>query len=163
MGRIVVHKETHSTLRGFIFLVLTLVLGVGSLFAAEVKLKNGKTYYSTTILEQTDESIRITVPYGQIELPLGEVESIDGVTVVEPTPGPALTTSSNVPPAKATSPALPPPPPAYMHRLTMDFFLLGVGLTMMVWIAALIWVQHDVRGMPERVRRAIAIARCRIP
>ncbi len=38
----------------------------------------------------------------------------------------------------------------------MDFFLLGIGLVMMTWIWALVWVQHDVKGMPEEIKRANA-------
>ncbi len=38
----------------------------------------------------------------------------------------------------------------------MDILLLVMGLTALAWIGALIWVQHDVKGMPEEIKRANA-------
>jgi general secretion pathway protein E len=38
----------------------------------------------------------------------------------------------------------------------MDIFLLILGLAALAWIGMMIWVQHDVRGMPDEIRRANA-------
>ena len=38
----------------------------------------------------------------------------------------------------------------------MDIFLLVMGLAALAWIGMLIWVQHNVKGMPEEIRRANA-------
>ena len=151
-------EETHATLRGFNLLVLGVFLTVGSLFAAEVELRDGTAYHDVKILERTDQYIRITVPYGEMKLPLSKVASIDGVAIEEPvvapvpTPGPAPVIDEKAQQPQAT----PPPPPPYVHRWTMDIFLLVMGVVMLAWIWALIWVQLDVKGMPEEIKRANA-------
>jgi general secretion pathway protein E len=151
-------EETHVTLRGLNLLVLGVFLTVGSLFAAEVKLKDGTAYHDVKILERADGYIRITVPYGEMKLPLSKVASIDGVSVEEPAsastlvPSLAPTKDDKVPQPKAA----PPPPPPYIHLWAMDIFLLVMGGVMLAWIMALVWVQHDVRGMPEQIKRANA-------
>lgn len=134
-------------MRGLTLLFLGAFLAATSLFAAEVKLKDGTAYHDVKILERTDQYVRITVPYGEMKLPLGKVESIDGKAVVETAPTSDKAQLAN---------AIPPPPPPYVHRWTMDIFLLGMWLVMMTWIMALLWVQHDARGMPEEIRRANA-------
>jgi general secretion pathway protein E len=147
-------------LRGFNLLILGVFLTVGSLFAAEVELKDGTAYHDVKILERTDQYLRITVPYGEMKLPLGKVKSIDGVVIEEPVlapvpaPSPVSTIDEKAQQPQATP--SPPPPPPYIHRWTMDIFLLVMGLVMMAWIWALVWVQHDVRGMPEQIKRANA-------
>jgi general secretion pathway protein E len=143
-------------LRGFNLLVLGAFLAVGSLFAAEVKLKDGTAYHDVKILERTDQYVRITVPYGEMKLPLSKVESIDGVAVAEAVPALAPIPDLSPEGDDKTQPAKTTPSPPYIHRWSMDVFLLGMGLVMMAWIWALVWVQHDVRGMPEEIKRANA-------
>ena len=146
-------------MRGFNLLVLSVFLTVGSLFAAEVKLKDGTAYHDVRILERTDQYLRITVPYGEMKLPISKVESIDGVAIEEPmlaptpAPSPVPATDEKAQEPKETTP---PPAPPYIHRWTMDIFLLVMGLAMMSWISALLWVQLDVKGMPEEIKRANA-------
>jgi general secretion pathway protein E len=134
-------------LQGYKLAVLAAFLAVSSLFASEVKLKDGKVYSDVTILDRDDQGILISVPYGNLKLPLDKVESIDGVAVPAPAKPPDAETSSQSAPATV---------PLYVHRWTMDIFLLVVGLAAMGWIGSLIWVQHDVKGMPEEIRRANA-------
>jgi type II secretory ATPase GspE/PulE/Tfp pilus assembly ATPase PilB-like protein len=123
------------------------LLADGTLLASEIKLKNGTVYWNVRILERDDHSVRFAVPYGEITLPLAAVASIDGVTVQEPGLD-AL--DDELGQEKALR------PPAYVHRWTMDLFLAGFGLAMLAWMLALIWVQRDVRGMPEVVKRVNA-------
>jgi general secretion pathway protein E len=151
------HKEARSILGRITFVLLAIVLAHGSVLASEVKLKDGTVYHDVTILERTDQDIRVAVPHGEINLSPESVESIDGVLIKAPTkavsPDLAILQDADAPGAP---PPAPPPPPPYVHRWTMDMFLLVVAVAMMTWIAALVWVQHDVRGMPEEIRRANA-------
>ena len=139
---------------GFKLGVLAAFLVVGSLFASEVKLKDGTTYHAVTILERDDQSVRLAVPHGEIKLPLDSIESIDGRILPERSlavpnaAGPGEEDAPHLP-----APLLPPAPHPYLHLWTMDIFLATIGLAMMVWIAVLIWVQQDVKGMPEQIRR----------
>jgi general secretion pathway protein E len=146
-----VKDERHATLQGFKLVVLAAFLAVGSLFASEVKLKDGKVYSGVTILGQDDQGVEIAVSHGEIKLPLDKVESIDGV---------AVSPSAKAPGSEAPAPAansLPGPMTVpYVHRWSMDIFLLVMGLTAMAWIGVLIWVQHDVKGLPEEIRRTNA-------
>jgi general secretion pathway protein E len=122
-------------LRRFNLVVVGTFLAIGSLVASEVKLKDGTVYHNVTVLERDDHGIRITMPHGEVKLALGLVESIDGVVLL-----------------------VPPPlsPPSYVRCWTMDMFLMVIGLTAMAWIAALVWVQHDVKGTPKEIRRVNA-------
>jgi general secretion pathway protein E len=129
-------------LQGFKLVVLAAFLAVSSLFASEVKLKDGKVYSDVTILGRDDQGVEIAVPHGKIKLPLDKVESIDGVPI--PQTGPA---ANSLPGPMAL---------LYVHRWSMDVFLLVMGLMAMGWIGVLIWVQHDVKGMPEEIRRTNA-------
>jgi len=138
------------TLRRFNLVILSAFLAINSLFASEVKLKDGTYYHDTKILERDNTAIRITVPQGEITLPLDDVESIDGVAVQPPEK------PDELPPAPPTEPTVPALPPPYVHRWTMDLFLLAVAAAVTAWIAALVWVQHDVKGMPETIRRTNA-------
>jgi len=97
------------------------------------------------ILARDDRSIRIAVPKGEVSLAL---ELIEASTVLR---------SRGLPPSRRSSlvnagedniqqPRLPLSPPAYVHRWRMDGFLIVLFVAMMGWIAALVWVQHDVKG-----------------
>ena len=147
-------------MRGFTLVVVAAFLAVGSLFASEVKLKDGTIYHGVTILSRDDQSVRLAVAHGEIKLPLDLIESIDDVapkarlSTVPAVPGAASPSAETAQPsAAATSPSAPPP---YVHLWSMDIFLLAIGLAMMAWIATLVWVQHDVKGMPEQIRHANA-------
>ncbi|MGA2138894.1 MAG: GspE/PulE family protein [Verrucomicrobiia bacterium] len=165
-------------MRSFNLVVLGIFLTIGSLVASEVKLKDGTVYHDVTILARDADSVRITIPNGEVKLPLELVESIDGIAIeapppsAEPGPTNAEEKSTEQPsPKKPFFPRLqsrlqatrlqteegsaerPPPPPAYVHRWTMDVFLLVLCVVAMGWIAALTWVQYDVKGMPEEIRR----------
>jgi len=140
-------------LRGFNLVVLSAFLAVSSLFASEVKLKDGTVYHDVKILERDDHGIRLAMPQGEVKLPIELVESIDGAApqaipsskTAAAAPAPVL--SSSLSSSSSSSPV------PYVHRWTMDIFLLAVGIAAMAWIAALAWVQHDVKGMPEHIRR----------
>jgi general secretion pathway protein E len=136
------------TVRRVTLAVLSCLFIAGPLGATEVKLKDGAVYHDVTILERDDFSIRIAVPHGEVKLPLALIESIDGVLVESP------------PPSSLTGAALPylspSQPQAYVHRWRMDIFIVVVGLLSMAWIAAMAWVQHDIKGMPETIKRVNA-------
>ena len=159
-------------------MVLAAFLVVSSLFASEVKLKDGTVYHNVTILARDDLTIRIKLPQGEVKLPLESVESIDGVTSLASLPaaggGPANTEpgsteqpSQQKPLAQrlqsrfqtgedaAEQPSQPKPvsPPSYVHGWRMDIFLVALILVTMGWIAALVWVQYDVKGTPQQIRR----------
>jgi len=138
------------TLRRFNLLILGAFLAINSLFASEVKLKDGTYYHDTKILERDNVGIRITVPQGEITLAIDDVESVDGVAVQTPVK------ANEFPPAPSVEPSSSPTPPPYVHRWSMDLFLLVVAVAVTAWIAVLIWVQHDVKGMPEMIRRTNA-------
>ncbi|HTS17650.1 MAG TPA: GspE/PulE family protein [Verrucomicrobiae bacterium] len=133
-------------MQGYKLVVLAAVLAISPLFASEVKLKDGKVYHDVTVLDRDEEGIDISVPYGTLKVPLEKIESIDGTPIILPVTTAAADTNS-----VAETASIP-----YAHRWTMDTFLLVVGLVAMAWIAMLIWVQHDVKGMPEQVRRTNA-------
>jgi type II secretory ATPase GspE/PulE/Tfp pilus assembly ATPase PilB-like protein len=153
-----VKDERHATLQGYKLVVLAAFLAVSSLLASEVTLKDGTVYSDTTILQRDGQSIQITVPYGKLRLSLNAVESIDGVAVSEPAKasGFVVSGSEEAPTAPATNSLPAPIVTPYVHRWSMDILLLIVGLAAMAWIGALIWVQHDVRGMPAEIRRTNA-------
>jgi general secretion pathway protein E len=160
-------------LRSFNLVVIGVFLAVGSLVASEVKLKDGTVYHNVTILARDAHSVRIAIPNGEVQLPLESVESIDGVVLPAPPPsaepGPASAEGKNAEQPSQEKPSFPrlqsrlqtaedsaeqpPPPPAYVHRWTMDVFLLVLCAVAMGWIASLTWVQYDVKGMPEEIRR----------
>ncbi|MGD1020610.1 MAG: GspE/PulE family protein [Verrucomicrobiia bacterium] len=145
-------------MQGYKLVVLATFLAVSSLWASEVKLKDGRVYDDVTILGRDDQGVEIAVSHGKIKLPLYRIDSIDGV---------AISPSTNAPGSEATGSEQPQAPPAanshpgsmalpYVHCWSMDIFLLMLGLTAMAWIGSLIWVQHDVRGTREEIKRANA-------
>lgn len=140
--------------------VFWVFLAVGSLVASEVKLKDGTVYHKVTILERDGQDIRLAVPHGEVKLPLEFVESIDGIVLPASSPPAGASPVSTQEDNTKHLPQQPPPPPLsplpYVHRWTMDIFLMVIGLTTMAWIAALVWVQYDVKGTPEQIRRANA-------
>lgn len=138
------------TVRSLTLAVLTVLLVVGTLSASEVRLKDGAVYRDVTVLERDDQSIRLAVPRGEIKLPLSLIESIDGVAPTH------LDTGDKNVPFLLPDPLAPPVSLPYVRRRTMDIFLIVISLVMIAWIAALVWVQHDVKGMPEEIRRVNA-------
>ena len=139
------------TVRILTFAVLSWLFTAVTLGATEVKLKDGAVYHDVTILERDDLSIRITVPHGEVKIPLELIESVDGFAV-ESLP-PSSPAGAEMEGAKHLSPSQ---PLAYVHRWTMDIFIIIVGLLSMAWIAAMVWVQEDIKGMPETVKRVNA-------
>ncbi len=146
-------------MRGFKFVVVAVFLAVSSLFASEVKLKDGTVYHGVTILARDDQSVRLAVPHGEIKLPIDAIESIDDVApktrlsavpIAPVTPGIVSPSTDHV--QRPAAPATAPGPPPYVHIWTMDIFLLVIGAAMLAWIAVLVWVQHDVKGMPETIK-----------
>jgi general secretion pathway protein E len=140
--------------QGFKLVVLAAFLAVTSLFASEVKLRDGRVYNDVTILGRDDQSVEIAVAHGEIRLPLSKVESIDSI----PVPHAATETPATEAPKPVPTPKPHPEPMAspYVHRWDMDIFLLIMGLTALAWIGIMIWVQHDVKGPPEEVKRTNA-------
>ena len=137
------------TVRSLAVAVLSCLILAETIGASEVKLKDGAIYHDATILDRDDFSIRITVPHGEVKLPLNLIDSIDGVTIEAPVP-------SGVDPNHTNRTAT-HPPLAYVHRWRMDIFILFVGLLSMGWIAGMVWIQDDIKGMPEKVRRVNAV------
>jgi general secretion pathway protein E len=144
-------------LRSFNLVVIGVLLAVSSLFASEVKLKDGTVYSNAKILTRDDQSVRLGLPQGEVKLPLELIESIDGIVVIPPTPtarsGLVNADAINGEPTSKQKPAPSLEPPSYVHRWNMDVFLVVLSLATMGWIAALVWVQHDVKGTREHVRR----------
>ncbi|MGA2604345.1 MAG: GspE/PulE family protein [Verrucomicrobiia bacterium] len=145
-------------MQGYKLVVLAAFLAVSSLFASEVKLKDGRVFDDVKILQRDGQGVLVAVPHGEIKLPLDAVESIDGVPIPQPAKSPDLavlgTEEPHPTPAMNSLPE--PVAPPYVHRWSMDIFLLVGGLVAMAWIGSLIWVQHDVKGMPEEVKRTNA-------
>jgi len=143
--------------RSFILVVAGIVLSVSSLSASEVKLKDGTVYQNVKILDRDDQSIRLAMPHGEVKLALGLIESIDGVELETPSSAAAPERPAAPSPAgveKSLAQELTPlAAPSYVHRWTMDLFLIFTGLAIIAWITALVWVQHDVKGMPKDIRR----------
>ncbi|HUJ10012.1 MAG TPA: GspE/PulE family protein [Verrucomicrobiae bacterium] len=148
MGKVTVMVVGH-TVRSLILTVLNCLFLAGGLGATEVKLKDGPVYHDTKILERDDFSIRITVPHGEVKLPLALIESIDGI----PVEAPPIVTSSRADNIQSAVAALPSP---YVHRWRMDLFIAIIGLLSVAWIGTMVWVQGDIKGMPETVRRVNA-------
>ena len=144
-------------MRSFILVVAGIVLSVSSLSASEVKLKDGTVYQNVKILDRDDQSIRLAMPHGEVKLALGLIESIDGVELETPSSAAAPERPAAPSPAgveKSLAQELTPlAAPSYVHRWTMDLFLIFTGLAIIAWITALVWVQHDVKGMPKDIRR----------
>jgi type II secretory ATPase GspE/PulE/Tfp pilus assembly ATPase PilB-like protein len=128
------------TVRSFAAAVLNCLILAGTLGASEVKLKDGAIYHDATILDRDDFSIRLTVPHGEVKLPLNLIDSIDGVAVEGPLYSAFAGTENNG-------------PLGYIHRWRMDFFIAIVALLSMAWISAMVWVQNDIQEMPETIRR----------
>ena len=149
-------------MRSFNLVVIGVFLAVGSLFASEVKLRDGTVYDNVKILARDEQTVRIGLPQGEVNLPLALIESIDGV-VLSPAPqlsagsSPASVGEDNAERLSEQKPSKPFSPPAYVHRWRMDIILAVLCLVTLGWIEALAWVQHDVRGMPETIRRVNAI------
>ena len=116
------------SVRSLTWAVLSGLLVAGALFASDVELKDGTVYRGVRILGRDGQTIRLALPQGEVKLALDLIENIDGV-------------------APQTSSA------SYVHRWTMDVFLAAIGLAVMTWIVAVVWVQHDVKGRPEEIRR----------
>ena len=153
--------------RSLTLTVLSGLLVVGTLCGSEVRLKDGTTYHDVTILSRDDQAVRLALPNGEVNLPNDLIESIDGALPEAPapaavaeeppiSPGPASINGDSTPPLSALERMLPPTSPPYVHRWTMDLFLLFLGLAILGWVTALVWVQHDVKGMPEEIRRVNA-------
>jgi type II secretory ATPase GspE/PulE/Tfp pilus assembly ATPase PilB-like protein len=117
--------------------------------ASEIKLKDGTVYYNTKILNREAGHIQIAVPQGTLEMPISEIESIDGVAPSPPHPAAASPNPASDLPTQAS-------PPPYVHQWRMDFFLLGFAVLSAAWISALLWVQKDAEGSPAQVKRANA-------
>jgi len=148
-----------ATVRSFKLVVVAVVLSVSSLFASEVKLKDGTIYQNVKILDRDEQTIRLAIPHGEVKLGLDLIESIDGVPVEQP-PSSVVAPERLAPlrgPASTeknwTQPLAPLPSPEFVHRWTMDIFLVLVGLAITAWITALVWVQHDAKGTPKEIRR----------
>src|ERR1051325_11493597 len=124
-------------------LFLALVVSAHAAFSTEIKLKTGSVYENAKILHQDARSIEIQVQFGVINIPIANVESIDGVSLSQP---PVVT---NVAPA-VEAPVIEKPkpkeikPPPYVHAWTMDVFLGVLGVVAGIWIAMLLWVQKDL-------------------
>ena len=148
-------------MRSFNLVVIGVFLAVGSLFASEVKLRDGTVYDNVKILARDDQSVRIGLPQGEVNLPLALIESIDGVGL-SPAPqlsagsSPASVGEDNAERLSEQKPSKPFSPPAYVHLWRMDIILAVLCLVTLGWIATLAWVQHDVKGMPETIRRVNA-------
>ncbi len=145
-------------MQGYKLVVLAAFLAVSSLWASEVKLKDGRVYDDVTILGRDDQGVEIAVSHGKIKLPLDRIESIDGAAIPPSTNAPGSEATGSEKPQTASaanshpgSMALP-----YVHCWAMDIFLLVMGVTAMAWIGVLIWVQHDVKGTPEEIKRTNA-------
>ena len=147
-------------MRSFNLVVIGVFLAVGSLVASEVKLKDGTVYDDVKILARDDHSVRIAVAQGEVKLSLALIESIDGVVLPTPTPSAgsslASTEEDNTEQSSQPKPPLSLSPPSYIHRWRMDIFLMVLCVAAMGGIAALVWVQYDVRGMPKEIRRVNA-------
>jgi len=145
-------------LQGYKLVSLAAFLAVGSLFASQVTLKDGRVFDDVEVLQRDDSGILLAVPHGKIKLPLDAVESINGVAVSPParSPGFAILENETPQPAPATNSPSEPVAPPYVHRWSMDIFLLVTALVAMAWIGSLIWVQRDVKGMPEKIKRTNA-------
>ena len=122
---------------------LALFASAHAAFSAEIKLKSGSVYENAKILHQDARSIEIQVQFGVINIPVANIESIDGVSLSQP---PVVT---NAPPA-VEAPVIEKPkpkeikPPPYVHSWTMDAFLGILGVVAGLWIAMLLWVQKDL-------------------
>jgi len=118
-----------------------LLLAAVSLHAAEIKLKNGSTVHSATILSRDAAGIEIQAPMGgSLRISLAEIESIDGTPVVAPAPPPEpITLSSNA--------------VVYVHSWHMET-TLGVALAVTLgWMGLLLWVARDARRRKLDTRR----------
>ena len=137
---------------------LAAFLAVGSLLASEVMLKDGRVFDGVQILQRDDKGILVALPHGKIKLPLDAVESIDGVAISPPAESTESVTLGNEIPQPAPTANTPSAPVSlpYVHCWSMDLFLLVTALLAMAWIGSLIWVQRDVTGMPEKIRRTNA-------
>src|SRR5437016_5310198 len=123
--------------------------------ASDIKLKNGTEYLNAKITHQDARTLEIRVQFGVINIPIAQIESIDGVSLAKPvapvptnaTPVEAAITNeethaSIAPKPKAKKEA--PPPPPYVHGWTMDIFLISYVVIAALWIASLLWVQKDI-------------------
>jgi len=139
-------------------LILAALLLAPGLFAAEIKLKSGSVYSNAKILHQDAHSVEIQVQFGVINVPIANIESIDGVLIGQAPKTPAPT---NLPPPEMAPPGEEPPAGAVaepgkkpkpeskeplvtaQHKWTMDLFLLGLGVAAWLWLAMLLWIQKD--------------------
>jgi general secretion pathway protein E len=158
-GRVDWAEEACATLRCITLAVLSLVLAVSSLFASEVRLKDGTVYHNVKILDRDSQNVRLAMPRGEVNISLALIESIDGVapqeSIPEAVPEDVLSPLSSTKFEPRNAAAL-STPPAYVHLWTMDFLLIFTGLAITAWVAMLVWVQSDVKGSPKEIRRVNA-------
>jgi general secretion pathway protein E len=141
--------------------------------ASDVRMTNGDTYPNVTILHRDGKSIRLQTQFGQIDLPLQMVQTIDRVDIhATPTPvpvviippytpapsaraaatGTAASSPSATPGAAATpepvvesaAPSGSPYWPDYQPRLNMDLLLLGFFVVSAFWIGTISSVQRSL-------------------
>ena len=140
--------------------------------AAEVVLKSGVRYSKVTILRQTPTTLRVYTNFGEITLQRSQVATIDGKPLSHPaaaptaraTPGEEIATSEPTIEENSTSessqaatvesappraprvavPLVAEPLPTYQHDATMDWKLGAVFLAVLLYLAHLIWVQHQM-------------------
>jgi len=160
--------------KGGITLCFLLVLSFSAL-ASDIQMNDGGSYSNVIILHRDAEDIQIQTRYGEVQIPISSVKSIDGVAVIIPTlPQPSLTvatehattgTGSAVPRplaesqgadrstalyatnSHAHSQTAATPSKRYMHNFKMDMFLLVFGVIAAVWTGILLWAQHDVMAL----------------
>jgi type II secretory ATPase GspE/PulE/Tfp pilus assembly ATPase PilB-like protein len=143
--------------RAVAWIALAWLLSVVCASATDIKLKNGRKLHGVTILNRDAFTIEIEVKGGTITLTNSSIASIDGKPFSPPkSPAPSLAgVSLNA--VTNTEPRPPEPEPMpYVHKWTMDVFLILAALLSMAWIGMLLWVQRDVRGTPKQIHRANA-------
>ena len=144
-----------SAMRAVAWIALAWLLSVVCASATDIKLKKGGGYHNVRILHQDASNIVIEVAYGNLTVPIAQVAKIDGKPISPPKPpatnAPILNVVTNVAPHGAEEKPMP-----YVHNWTMDVFLVLVALSSMAWIGMLLWVQCDVKGTPQQIKRANA-------
>jgi general secretion pathway protein E len=133
--------------------LLGLLVFASAAWASEVRLTNGQVERDVTILNRNETNLELKVSYGNILVPLNKVEAIDGVKVVHPKPAAIILSPPVAPEPDPVDETL---PPHYVHRWSMDIWLLSFLLAGSVWIAMLLWVGNDVKGTPTEIRRTNA-------
>jgi general secretion pathway protein E len=127
--------------------LLGLLALASAAWASEVRLTNGQFYPNVRILHRDETNLEVKVSYGVIRLPVADVESIDGVKFAHSAPvvvAPFVTDSEAFEERQ---------PPRYVHRWSMEIWLLSFLLVCSVWVLTLLWVGHDVKGTPSEIRQ----------